>query len=191
LMSLAAFAGTTAENLTRNHVWRFLELGRSVERSLVFSRAAERLAGRRGEPDEPWLRAWLTLADSRTAYRTRYLTVPAAAPAIDLLIVDENNPRSLVHQLARIERALDRLPSAGPRRGPEQRIALRALTEVRLAEPERLAEPVETGGERQALAELLSCTNARLAELSDQLGRSYFAHTEAPSRLAASGRREA
>ncbi|MEM6745449.1 MAG: circularly permuted type 2 ATP-grasp protein, partial [Pseudomonadota bacterium] len=110
LMSLAAFAGTTAENLTRNHVWRFLELGRSVERSLGFSRAAERLAGRRGSPDEPWLRAWLTLADSRTAYRTRYLTVPAAAPAIDLLILDENNPRSLVHQLARIERALDRLP---------------------------------------------------------------------------------
>jgi len=189
LLALAAFAGTTAENLTRNHVWRFIELGRAVERGLVLARAARALAGQARAPDEPWLRAWLTFADSRTAYRTRYLTTPAPAPAMDLLILDESNPRALVHQLLRVDRALDRLPAAGPRRSAEQRLSLEALAAVQLAEPEPLAEAAETG-DRETLLALLDRTEASLVALSDALARSYFAHTEGPRRVGAMGRAE-
>lgn len=194
LLALAAFAGASQENLTRNHVWRFLELGRAVERGLSLARVAERLAGRRRDPDETWLRAWLTLADSRTAYRTRYMTMPAPAPAIDLLVLDERNPRALVYQLLRIDAALERLPNPGPRRRPEQRLAMLLLSRVQLAEPEALAaetpEDAEDApaGTRPALLALLSDVQAGLFDLSDQLARSFFAHTEGPSRQTAAAR---
>ena len=197
LLALAAFAGACQENQTRNHVWRFLELGRAVERGVSAARTAERLAGRRGDPDETWLRAWLTLADSRTAYRTRYQIMPAPAPAIDLLVLDERNPRALIFQLMRIEAALDQLPNPGPRRRPEQRIALRALSAVRLAEPELLAAEAEAdatdpaaepAGARPALTALLADVKMALIDLSDQLARSFFAHTEGPSRQTAAAR---
>lgn len=187
LLALAAFAGTTQENLTRNHVWRFLELGRGIERGLSFARAAEALAGRRHDPDESWLRAWLTLLDSRTAYRTRYMTVPAPAPCMDLLVLDERNPRSLVYQLMRIEEALNRLPNPGPRRSRELRLAMRVLMDVRLADPETLAEEDEEG-RRPELSALIAEVRAALAELSDELARSFFAHTQAPSRVGLRGR---
>lgn len=189
LVALAAFAGAAAENQTRNHVWRFLELGRSVERGLSLARAAGRLAGARGEPDEAWLRAWLTFADSRTAYRTRYQTTPAPAPAVDLLILDEANPRALVWQLMRIDAALEALPATGPgpRRRPERRTLLRALVEVQLGDPEALAEEDEDGA-RPALMALLAAVEDGLVELSDQLARTFFAHTEGAARLTPAGR---
>jgi len=184
LLALAAFAGATHENQTRNHVWRFLELGRGIERGLTFARAADALAGRRRDPDETWLRAWLTLLDSRSAYRTRYMTTPAPAPAVDLLILDERNPRSLVFQLMRLEEALERLPSPGPRRSRELRLAMRTLMEVRLADPEALAEEDEDGV-RPRLRALIHDVREALAELSDELARSFFAHTQSHAQVQA------
>ncbi len=187
LMTLSAFAGTTQENLTRNHVWRFLELGRAIERGLAFARIARTMCGRRREPDETWLRAWLTLLDSRTAYRTRYMTTPAPAPAIDLLILDERNPRSLVYQLMRLEEALTRLPHPGPRRPRELQVAMRILMDVRLGDPEALAAEDEAG-ERPALAALIAEVRAALLDVSDELARSFFAHTQAPTPAPAQAR---
>ncbi len=187
LMTLSAFAGTTQENLTRNHVWRFLELGRAIERGLAFARIAQTMGGRRREPDETWLRAWLTLLDSRTAYRTRYMTTPAPAPAIDLLILDERNPRSLVYQLMRLEEALTRLPHPGPRRPRELQLAMRILMEVRLGDPEALAAEDEDGA-RPALAALLAGMRTALLDIADELARSFFAHTQAPTPAPAQAR---
>lgn len=187
LLALAAFAGATHENQTRNHVWRFLELGRGIERGLTFARAADALAGRRREPDETWLRAWLTLLDSRSAYRTRYMTTPAPAPAVDLLILDERNPRSLVFQLMRLEEAMERLPNPGPRRSKELRMAMRILMEVRLADPEVLAEEDEDGA-RPRLRALVQDVREALADLSDELARSFFAHTQTHAQVQAAGR---
>ena len=69
----------------------------------------------------------LELADSQITYRQRYLMVAALAPVIDLVMLDPNNPRSVVFQLDRIEAHLAALPQAQRRRPPVAGAADRRL----------------------------------------------------------------
>ena len=48
---------------------------------------------------EAGLQLALELRDSVITYRTRYLAVMQAAPALDLILADEGNPRGLAFQL--------------------------------------------------------------------------------------------
>ena len=91
--------------------WRFLELGRRMERALATCRFVRQFAFG-GELDGA-LDCLLELADSQITYRLRYVMVAARAPVIDLVVLDPNNPRSVVHQLARIETHLAALPKRG------------------------------------------------------------------------------
>ena len=60
----------------------------------------------------------LELADSQISYRQRYVMIAALAPVIDLVMLDPNNPRSVVFQLDRIETHLGALPKQQCRRPP-------------------------------------------------------------------------
>src|ERR1041385_7740367 len=56
------------------------------------------------------MRILLEIADSAMTYRSRYLNVFQLVPFVDLLLLDENNPRSCAYQLAIIENHLRELP---------------------------------------------------------------------------------
>jgi len=191
LRALAAFTGTSHENLTRNFAWRFLELGRRIERGVSVARVGERLIGEDRENDETYLRAWLTLSDSRSAYRSRYMTTPQPAAVLDLLFLDETNPRALAYQLARLESVLGELPYGGPYRSPEHRLALSLLTEFRLTDAEVLAGLEKMKGRltRPRLLELAARCQSDLSDISNLVSRAYFAHAEAPLTFTSSARR--
>ena len=78
----------------------------------------------------------LELADSQITYRLRYVMVAARAPVIDLVVLDPNNPRSVVYQLDRIEAHLAALPkhAADGRLSPPQQIAAALATGLRTAD---------------------------------------------------------
>ncbi|MEM9139536.1 MAG: circularly permuted type 2 ATP-grasp protein [Pseudomonadota bacterium] len=189
LQALAAFAGSAQENLTRNFAWRFLELGRRIERGAQAAQMANALAGRTAEgTEETYLRAWLTLGDSASAYRSRYMMTARAAAVVDLMVLDETNPRSLAFQLAALEQVLSEMPSEIPYRRADHRHALALLTELRLKDAATLTQV--KNGDRAALAGLATRAEDGLAELSDLVGRAFFAHTEAPEALVSQGRQE-
>lgn len=201
LRALAAFAGSSHENLTRNFAWRFLEMGRRIERGVNIARAAEALIGEQRENEETYLRAWLTLSDSRSAYRSRYMTTPQPAAVLDLLFLDEANPRSLAYQLAQLEQVLAQLPYSGPYRSPEHRLALSLLTEIRLTDAGALtATAGDAQGEearqcamdpRESRPDLLKLSERcqlDLSEISNLVSRAYFAHAEAPLALTSAAR---
>jgi uncharacterized alpha-E superfamily protein len=97
---LGAFSGTEAENMTRNFAWRFLEMGRRLERASHLVDLTGGLALDSPEPESDGsLRLLLELGDSFMTYRSRYVMTPMLAPVIDLLLLDETNPRSLMHYL--------------------------------------------------------------------------------------------
>jgi len=164
-------------------------MGRRIERGTQIARIMGRIAGRERAHEESFLRALLTYSDSAAAYRARYMMVPTPAAVMDLLILDETNPRSLGYQLAQLEQVLALLPSETPYRRPEHRRALALLTEVRLIEADRLAVTDDTGA-RPALSALMTRCQGDLAEISDALARAYFAHAEAPVALVSQGRSE-
>jgi uncharacterized circularly permuted ATP-grasp superfamily protein/uncharacterized alpha-E superfamily protein len=187
---LNAFAGTEAENMTRNFAWRFLEMGRRLERArhLVDLTRGLVLHGRDPEGDGS-LRLLLELGDSFMTYRSRYVMTPLLAPVLDLLLLDETNPRSLAFQLVEIDGHFAHLPSEAPHRSAEQRLVLRLLTELRLADVGSLLQPT-ADGDGSALDGLLTRAALALPELSEIVARNHFAHAETPVVTLAMRRRD-
>jgi uncharacterized circularly permuted ATP-grasp superfamily protein/uncharacterized alpha-E superfamily protein len=184
IVGLAAMSGLVAESMTRGQGWRFADMGRRIERA---SHAGSLLGSTlvRPQPDEePLLEALLEIADSAITHRRRYFGALQPAPVIDLLLTDESNPRGISYQVVALAAHVAELPraTAGAARSTEERVALAALTRVRLAEPSSLAHAPE-GGKRLQLEELLSRLGDELAALSDALTRSFLTHAEAARRL--------
>jgi uncharacterized alpha-E superfamily protein len=166
--------------MTRNHGWRFLDAGRRTERA---SRMAELLQGVlvQGDPEEDGsLILLLELADSFMTYRSRYLTTPAVAPVIDLLLLDESNPRSVAFQVAVLADHVDRLPRGdeAPTVTDEQRIVIALRTDLQLAQPATLAA-VDGSGRRSELDALLTRVIKGMPRLSELVTATYFSHAEA------------
>jgi uncharacterized alpha-E superfamily protein len=190
IRALNAFSGTEAENMTRNYAWRFLDMGRRIERAgqlVQFTR--ELILGGAVPESDGSLRLLLELGDSFMTYRSRYLMTPLTAPVLDLLFLDETNPRGVAFQLRELEAHVAMLPSDGPHRSPGQRLILKLLTAVRLAEVGELCAADEDG-RMTRLEQLLDEIIANLPKLSDVISRSYFAHAEAPVATMAMRRRE-
>ena len=184
LASLAAFNGLMHENMTRNFGWSFLDIGRRLERAYNLSEAILNLFSPRpgGEEETGSLLLLLELADSFITYRSRYRLDPLLPLVLDLLLLDEANPRSLAFQLAAISRHFDTLPDGrhGVGLTEDRRLILQLLTSTRLADVEAMARE-----DTAAMLEKLMREQLRLLPgLSDAVGRHYFNLTEdAPHRV--------
>jgi len=174
VLNLAAFAGMTTENTTRGPGWRFLDLGRRLERATF---TAELVRGALvPRVDESVLDTVLEIADSAITYRARYLLSLQVPPVIDLLLCDGTNPRAMAFQFERIVdhvAQLPRAPQALPT--PAERLALGAYTWVRLVDPQELSREDEAG-ERSHLAHVLDHLSADLTLLSDTVTTQYLSH---------------
>ena len=123
LRILASFSGLAQENMSQLAGWRFLEIGRRIERTLATCAFIRQFAF--GAKPDGGLDVLLELADSQITYRLRYVMVAAPAPVIDLVALDPNNPRSIVYQLARIETHLAAMPKRDDSRlTPPEQIAI-------------------------------------------------------------------
>lgn len=184
LAAVAAFNGLMHENMTRNFGWSFLDMGRRMERAYNLSEAIQALFIPVPEPEEEAssLLLLLELADSFITYRSRYRLDPILALVLDLLLLDEANPRSLAYQLAAISRHMESLPDAkrGVSLSEDRRLILAALTSIRLADIESIAR--EPNG--AALQHLMEEQLTLLPELSNAVARHYFNLTQdAPHRV--------
>jgi uncharacterized alpha-E superfamily protein len=179
IRSLAAFSGMEMENMTRNHGWRFLDMGRRLERAQHLAELMRSLLARGNPEDDGSLVLLLDLADSLMTYRSRYLTTPMLPPVIDLLVLDETNPRSIAFQVADLSDHVEQLPRDADVdvRSAEQRVVLSLLTEIRLAEIATLCQQ-DLSGRRAALDTLLYRLVSGLPHLSEVIARHYFSHAE-------------
>ena len=161
LRIIASFSGLAQENMSQLAGWRFLELGRRIERAVATCRFVRQFAF--GNLDGA-LDLLLELADSQITYRLRYVMVAAAAPVIDLVVLDPNNPRSVAYQLARIEAHLAALPqrSGGGRLSPPEQIATALVAQIRTADAATLDETT------------LFAAEEALMKLGDAIASSYF-----------------
>jgi len=110
LRIIASLSGLAQENMTQLAGWRFLELGRRIERAIVTCRFVRQF----GANLDRGLDTLLELADSRITYRQRYVMVAARAPVIDLTLLDPSNPRSVAFQFDQIEGHLEAMPHMRP-----------------------------------------------------------------------------
>ena len=166
----AALAGLAAEHMVRTDSWRFLDLGRRIERGMAMARAV-RLFGMPGASADD-LSTLLDLADSQISYRQRYLTGLARVPVVDLVALDDRNPRALAFQLRAIDKRLQELP---------------VLSDDGMAEPQQASATAVASVAATATAagldpDTLGDIERRLASLSDQIARRYFLQGAEPLR---------
>jgi uncharacterized alpha-E superfamily protein len=185
--ALTAFSGLTLENMTRGSSWRFLDIGRRLERALQTTRLLQSaLVDVVSEGNEILLsESMLTIVDSLMSYRRRYRQGIQIPNLLELVVYDESNPRSLAYQMSRLEEHVANLPQqheTGSRTELE-RLTLETATLVRLADVNRLALPAQTPARRETLEHFLGVLSERLPALSDQLTATYFRTVEMPHQL--------
>ena len=110
LFTLSAFSGLAMESMTRGLGWRFMDMGRRLERSMNQASLI-----RAGLPEicgesRSILEALLEIFDSIMTYRARYRTTFQLAPVLDLLLMDDSNPKSLAFQLNQLCHHVSELP---------------------------------------------------------------------------------
>ncbi|KFL30409.1 hypothetical protein JP75_14565 [Devosia riboflavina] len=138
LRKLAGFSGLVHENMYRFAGWRFLEIGRRLERAIQIAR----ITGWLTDEDAPdgSLEMLLEIGDSVMSHRRRYSVTAGTQSAIDLLVLDPLNPRSVLFQLTELLTQLETLPG-GIRDGQLSSVAKAALqlqTRLITAEPQTM-----------------------------------------------------
>ena len=188
LLSLVTLSGFVIESMPRDAGWRFLSIGRRIER-LQFLAAA--LSALLLAPSQGGLRVLLAITDAELRYRSRHARGLAPQPVAELVMLDGDNPRALRYQLDSLAEHVALLPDGAVLAVPlrERLAALDALalydcfvhelagTRARPATQARHCEPL-----RQVLEEIWRCGN----ELADALARRYFTHLDARSRATVS-----
>jgi len=178
ITDLAAFSGMEMENMTRGHGWRFLDLGRRLERSvnlLDVLRGAMRVAP---SGDGAIVEPLLEVTDSSMTYRRRYYAQPRMAPALQLLLADGTNCRGLAFQVAAISEHLVRLPRDPRAPSPTREEQLIAGARRALGEAEALASQPWSEDRTAALDAMLELMEQDFKSISDAVTYFYFSHAE-------------
>jgi uncharacterized circularly permuted ATP-grasp superfamily protein/uncharacterized alpha-E superfamily protein len=112
MVDLAALAGLVMESMVRGPGWRFLDLGRRLERAVLLLGVIEATLSEppADEIAQPVYDLVLGASESLVAYRRRYRSDVRLDAIEDLLVHDDSNPRSLAFQLDRINEHLAALP---------------------------------------------------------------------------------
>lgn len=183
ILTLSAFAGLLMENTTRGLGWRFLEIGRRLERTLQMAELSSVCVAQAPFPLEPYLEMLLHIADSSITYRTRYLTSMRTEFVLELLLQDEANPRSIAFQLATLLEHVESLPrtEAQTDKPLENALAAKLSAAVRSANMDDLATR-DSQGNLGALEDLLKEMKTDLYDFSDILTARFLSHLT-PSRL--------
>ena len=170
--SMMTLSGYVLDGMTRSVGWRFLSIGRRLERLSHLCVSLQVATTEGASHGLDWL---LDLTDSTGTYRGRYLVAPEWLPVLDMLMRDETNPRSvafqvkgLVEYIAKLELSHGRF--ASDVLAPAQ-AALRALA------------PPDLYPESDAVAQVLDQLRKCAAAVSDELTLKFFSHAASRSVL--------
>lgn len=180
VMSLAALSGFALDDMTRDEGWRFLMMGRRLERLQFLSSSLA--AFLRGEAvfDQAGLEWLLELGNSSITYRSRYLAVAQLIPVLDLLLLDEQNPHAVLFQLKLVARTLKRLNDdfAAPRETALPDLVARlSRFDLRCLENPLFGE-ASLRAALDGLADLLQEVADVSGQVSDRLALRHFAHVD-------------
>jgi uncharacterized circularly permuted ATP-grasp superfamily protein/uncharacterized alpha-E superfamily protein len=171
----ATVAGLAAENMVRGGGRLFLDFGRRMERAQAIAGELRQVLDQPGALTQPGrvetgLRLALELRDSVITYRTRYLAVLQPAPALDLILADEGNPRGLAFQLVEARELLREIVEEGD--------SLLLAMEPLLQETRDIVQDVLQSADQMAatarLPPRLKALDHAIGGVGDRVSRRYF-----------------
>ncbi len=184
--ALMALAGLAQESMVRDVGWRFMEIGRRLERGVQTSAMIKSLLVPHVQDpmQDTLVQAMLLSLETLISYRRRYRAAINVESALDLVMLDTNNPRSLLYQVTQLSRHVDALPKAPSQENqlsPEARAILEAETTLKLSRLNELS--MQEHGQRQNLQRKLAKISKLLGTASNVLSDKYFEHRETSRQL--------
>jgi len=165
-------SGFALDGMTRDPGWRFLSVGRRIERLQSLSAIVKSALEGEADADLNWL---LRLTDSIITYRARYSTRPQWLPVLDLLVRDEANPRSIAFQVYGLRDYVRKLTELFGPVGEETFEG--AAATIGALDP---GADLRHGSER--LAALLEDCHGAAFRLGEQVSHRFFSHVGEASR---------
>lgn len=203
MVSCVSLAGFAMDDMTRDESWRFLLLGRRLERLLHLAGVAGTVLGLSPEARQDSLEWLLEAANSIVTFRARYRAAPELLPVLHLVVLDPSNPHAVIFQLQDLLKNLDASAEELGATMPDEdlRRITAELSEIDLAAFERspfegaaarpsaqtaaLGSSPPEGGDIEvacaSLADHLSSVRAAGFALSDALHRKFFSHAGTPA----------
>ncbi|MEB0041016.1 MULTISPECIES: circularly permuted type 2 ATP-grasp protein [unclassified Pseudomonas] len=180
VMSLAALSGFALDDMTRDEGWRFLMIGRRIERLQFLSISLAAFLRDGAVNDQAGLEWLLELGNSSITYRSRYLAMPQLIPVLDLLLLDEQNPHAVLFQLKLVKRSLNRLnEDFGVPRDTRLGLLVERLAAFDLSSLENpLFGKNSVRAVLDGLADLLQSIGETSGQVSDRLALRHFAHVD-------------
>ncbi len=166
---LMTLSGFVLDGMTRDTGWRFLSIGRRLERLTNGCLALQVAMGEGRASGLSWL---LALFDSTITYRARYTGNPEWLPVLDLLVLDATNPRAVMFQVKGIVDYLRKLEAIVGPCGCE-------LVEPLLERLQSLDPGVDLDPEGLRLHALVEELHTSTFALGDVLNERVFSHGDA------------
>ncbi len=166
LAGMLALSGLAAESMVQDVGWTMMDIGRRIERALALTALlrATLTTVRSPGAEQTVTESTLVACESSVIYRRRNLGAVSISAVADLVLLDAENPRSLVYQLERLRADLKALPGSSGSSRPE-RLVDEMGTRLRRLDPADL-EDVSPDGTRRELADLLDGMHSDLRDLS-------------------------
>ncbi|MDT8442063.1 MAG: circularly permuted type 2 ATP-grasp protein [Desulfuromonadales bacterium] len=182
IMELVAFSGLIAESMTREAGWLLFDIGRRLERgqgliSLLRATLTLRLDD---VVQRQLMETILVICDSLNTFRRRYRSYMHLPTVLELILMDQDHPRSLAYQLRELQQHVAELPR-GQRRerlSAEERCLLEADAKLRLADVVALSFLDPEDGVYEGLNGLLTEQAESLWRLSDAITGTFFSHSQ-------------
>jgi len=184
--SLAAITGAQTDRMVRDNGWRMLSIGRHLERLQTLAQAL-RLALETGSVfDDQGYETLLSLFDSSITFHAQYQQRRDLVALLDMLVINQDNPRSLGWVLKSLRARVIKLPQQNSD-APELLDLLPDPQSWDLATLSGAVASNESAAQnltREALpapAELMALLNSleqAAADLSDKMTQRYFSHAE-------------
>ncbi|MES2739349.1 MAG: circularly permuted type 2 ATP-grasp protein [Pseudomonadota bacterium] len=166
--SLMMLAGFALDGMTRDLGWRFMSIGRRLERLQFQCVVLRRALAMDQNGNLEWL---LELSDSIVTYRARYHAQPEWLPVLDLLLRDESNPRSILFQIDGILGALSKIEQTHGACGHH-------LLAPLMEELSALTPGADLIYGNATLSALLNRIQLASAALSEQISVQFFSYTD-------------
>jgi uncharacterized circularly permuted ATP-grasp superfamily protein/uncharacterized alpha-E superfamily protein len=170
--SMMTLSGYVLDGMTRSSGWRFLSIGRRLERLGHLSATLQVATHEGAAHGLDWL---LDLTDSTGTYRSRYLVAPEWLPVLDILMRDETNPRSIAFQVKGLTEYIAKLELS------HGRFASDVLAPAQAALRE--LAPKDLHPESAAVADVLDQLRKCAGTVSDELTLKFFQHAASRSVL--------
>lgn len=162
LRKITGFSGLVHENMYRFSGWRFLSIGRALERADALATLLMQFTEETAP--EGSLDLAVEVADSVITHQRRYRVQTNRDTVLDLLVLDADNPRAILFLINSLKDLLEKLPEAeiAGRPGEILRALMPLRTELSIIEPDAVTP------------DMLGRVRADLFHLSDLITQRYL-----------------